>query len=189
MGFDDWIFVDFLEKYNICSIDKIDKILDKAKFERKYNRELAGSLEAQLYQDMKNGTYGSEGESFYKSVKEFNGCKGAAYYKLLGYMLVTCNYLKEKYKASFSNYIKTQYAHYKRLENISDVRFLKISVKEWEQFKKEEKPWNELYVVGIIVFDYIMGDVVELKFVEDSYKLDSANERLLKITGIIPFNL
>lgn len=34
------------------------------------------------------------------------------------------------------------------------------------------------------VFDYIMGDVLELGFVKNSYKLDSANKRFLTITGI-----
>ena len=89
MGFDDWIFVDFLEKHNIYSIEKIGKILDNLEFERKYNRELAGSLESPLYQDMKKGTYGSEGKSFYQSVKEFNGGKGAALLQIV--MVYACN--------------------------------------------------------------------------------------------------
>lgn len=188
MGFDNWIFVDFLEENSIYSIDKIGDILNNLEFEKKYNREFAGSLEAPLYQNMKNGNYGIEGKSFYKSVKDFNGRKGGKFYNLLWQMLVTCNYLKEKYNASFSYYIKKQYSKYKNLENISDEKFLKISVEEWEKFKEEQGPWNELYGVGINVFDYIMRDFVELEFVKDSYKLDAANIRFLKITGIISEN-
>ena len=185
LGFDNWLFVDFLNKYNMYSIEKIGSILDGTKFERKYNRELAGSLNSPFYQDMKNGTYATEGKGFYKSVEEFNGGKGAAYFKLLWYMLEACNYIKVNHNASFSDYLKSQYADYKNIKNISEDKFFKISVKEWEEFKQHKKPWNELYGVGPNVFDYIMGDIVELKFVKDSYKLDSANEMFLEKTGII----
>jgi len=185
MGFDDWIFVDFLEKYDIYSIEKIGRILYNTNYDKKYSRDFAGSLESQLYQNMKNGIYGAEGKSFYLSVKEFNGRKGAAYYRLLWYMLVSCKYLKENYDASFSNYIKNQYAQYKGLNHVDDKKFQNISVNEWEDFKEKQKPWNEIYGVVINVFDYIMGDIVDLKFVNESYKLDSANERFLKTTGII----
>ena len=183
MGFDNWIFIDLLKKYEL-NIAKIGNILEKIDFEKKYSREFAGSLESPLYTNMKKGIYGTEGKNFYKSVKEFNGRKGAMYYKLLWYMLVTCNYLKKNYNSSFSDYLKLQYADYKDLKKISDDDFLKISLNEWEDFKQHQKPWNELYGVGSNVFDYIMGDIIELKFVKDSYKLDSANERFLEKTGI-----
>jgi hypothetical protein len=137
---------------------------------------------------MKNGTYESEEKGFYKSVEEFNGGKGAAYFKLLWYMLVTCNYIKVNYNASFSNYLKSQYADYKDIKNISDEEFFKISTNEWEEFKQHKKPWNELYGIGPNVFDYIMGDVIELEFVKNSYKLDAANIRFLTKTGICKSN-
>lgn len=183
MGFDNWIFIDLLNKHEL-NIEKIGNILEKIDFERKYNREFAGSLESPLYKNMVNGTYGSEGKNFYQSVKEFKGGKGAMYYKLLWYMLVTCNHLQKKYHSSFSHYLKSQYSDYKDLKNISDDEFLKISPNEWEDFKQHKKPWNELYGIGINVFDFIMGDIVELEFVKDSYKLDSANKRFLEKTGI-----
>lgn len=183
MGFDDWIFINFLDKHGL-NIEKIGSILDDTEFEKKYNRELAGSLESPVYQCMNNETYGSEGKNFYKSVEEFNGGKGAAYFKLLWYMLVTCNYLNNNYNSSFSDYLKIQFANYKGLKEISDNDFLQIPIYEWDDFKQNAKPWNELYGVGPNVFDYIMGDVVELEFVKNSYKLDSANERFLTKTGI-----
>ena len=70
------------------------------------------------------------------------------------------------------------------MPEISDEQFFNISLEEWEEFKKKAKPWNELYGVSINVFDFIMGDIEELKFVKNSYKLDAANERFLKVTGI-----
>lgn len=167
----------------IFEIDKVGSILD-GNYERKYNREFAGSLEAPLYQNMISN--GSECVGFYKSVEEFNGRKGAAFYKLLWYMLVACHYLQENYDSSFKNYIKIKYSEYKGLKSISDEDFHNISLDDWENFKKKKQPWNELYGVGINVFDYIMGDIIELKFLKDSYKLDSANERFLKVTGVIP---
>ena len=184
MGFDNWIFIDFLDKYEL-DIEKIGTLLDKTDFERKYDRPFAGSLESPLYQNMKNGLFEAVGKRFYKSVKEFDGRKGQLFYKLLWYMLVTCHYLKNNYNSSFSNYLKIKYANYKGLMEISDKDFLEMSSSEWEDFKNKKQPWNELYGVGINVFDYIMGDIVELEFVKNSFKLDSANERFLITTGIV----
>ncbi len=184
LGFDNWIFVNFLRDNNILSISKIGKILHNNEFERKYNRDISGSFESPLFEGMKDGTYGEEGKNFYKSVKEFNGRKGAAFWKLLWQMLVCCNYLRINYKSSFSYYLKNKYAEYKNLGVISDEDFLSMTSKEWNEFKKFKNPWNELYGVGLNVFDYIMGDLEEMEFVKNSYKLDSANKRFLTITGI-----
>ena len=46
------------------------------------------------------------------------------------------------------------------------------------------KPWKELYGIGENVFDFIIGDTTEADFVENAYKLDSANEHFLKISGL-----
>ena len=78
-GFENWKFIWVLDKYQISSIGKVGKVLDNYKGEKKYIRELAGSLDAPIYQEMKKGTYGLEGKSFYKSVEEFkkgDGRKG-----------------------------------------------------------------------------------------------------------------
>lgn len=184
MGFDDWMFVNFLEDNNIFSIESIGRILKTVDFENKYDREIAGSLDATLYQDMKNGVCGAEGTMFYKSVSEFDGRKGAIFWKLLWYMLVCCNYLKLNYKSSFAYYLKNKYAEYENIEEISDDDFLSMSQEQWDSFKKNKNPWNELLGVGLNVFDYIVGDLVELEFVKNSYKLDSANQRFLTVTGI-----
>ena len=100
-------------------------------------------------------------------------------------MLICCNYLKNIYNGSFSYYLKSKFADFKGITDISDEKFRNISVNEWEEFLKKEKPWEELYGVSFNVFDFIMGDVVELKFVINSYKLDSANEHFLQVTGLL----
>lgn len=184
LGFDDWIFVSFLRDNDILSIEKIGKILNNGRFERKYDREISGSLKGPLYIFMKKGVYGEEGKNFFKAVETFDGRKGAAFWKLLWQMLVCCNYLKNNYKGSFVFYLKKKYAEYKNLEKVCDEDFFSISQEEWDEFKEIKQPWTELYGVGLNVFDYIMGDVLELEFVKNSYKLDSANQRFLTITGI-----
>ena len=184
LGFDDWIFASHLRDNNILSIEKIGGILNNGNFNRKYDREISGSLDAPLYLFMKKGVYGIEGENFYKSVENFDGRKGAAFWKLLWQMLVCCNYLKNNYNSNFATYLKKMYAEYKNVKKISDKDFLSMSQMEWDEFKETKKPWNDLYGVGLNVFDYIMGDVLELELVKNSYKLDSANKRFLTVTGI-----
>jgi len=188
LGFDDWIFVNFLRDNDILSIKKVGSILDNGCFERKYDREIAGGLEMPFYIFLKKGIFGKEGKGFYNSVKAFDGRKGAAFWKLLWQMLVCCNYLKKNYNSSFSYYLKEKYAEYENIDKVTDADFLHITQKEWDSFKENKKPWNELYGVGLNVFDYIMGDVLELEFVKNSYKLDSANQRFLTITGIFECN-
>jgi hypothetical protein len=182
-GFDNWIFIDFLNKYEL-NIAKIGKILDKTKFEKKYNRSVAGNLKTPFYKHLKNGTYGIEGKKFYKCVIDFDGNPGGLFWMLLWRMLICCNYLKNNYQGSFANYLKRQYAEYKNVQKISESDFIDIQIDEWEEFKNKKQPWNELYGIGPNIFDYIMGDVIELEFVKNSYKLDAANIRFLTTTGI-----
>lgn len=184
LGFDDWIFVNFLRDNDILSIKKIGSILDKGCFERRYDREIAGGLEMPFYIFLKKGVFGKEGIGFYNSVRDFDGGKGAAFWKLLWQMLVCCNYLKKNYKSSFVYYLKEKYVEHENLDKVTDDNFFHMTQEEWDSFKENKKPWNELYGVGLNVFDYIMGDVLELGFVKNSYKLDSANQRFLTITGI-----
>lgn len=182
-GFDNWIFVKFLEKNNILSIYNIGKILDNSNFQKVYSRQFAGNLNKPFYKDMKQGNYGIEGENFYNSILEFNGRKGRFFWMNLWRMLVCCNYLKNHHKGSFAEYLKTKFAKYKKGNKISDEVFIQISSEDWNNFLKTN-PWDELYGVGVNVFDYVMGDIEELEFVKNSYKLDSANRRFLTITGI-----
>ena len=137
-----------------------------------------------FYIFLKKGVFGKEGIGFYNSVRDFDGGKGAAFWKLLWQMLVCCNYLKKNYKSSFVYYLKEKYVEHENLDKVTDDNFFHMTQEEWDSFKENKKPWNELYGVGVNVFDYIMGDVSELGFVKNSYKLDSANQRFLTITGI-----
>lgn len=158
----------------------MDKYSDKIV----YKREYAGSLESRFYSDMKKGLYGIEGEKFLKTIENFNGKPGGFFWSQLWRMLVCCNFLKNNYQSSFSFYLKKKYMDYKDLSKISDSDLKKITISQWEDFKKNAHPWNELYGVGENVFDFIMGDVIGFKFVENSYKLDLANKHFLKVTGI-----
>lgn len=183
-GFEAWKFGKPLYMNSIFSIEKIGSIFDEYKGVKKYRRDFAGSLEDPFYIDLKNGKYGEEGQKFYKSVKEFKGNSGQSFYRLLWWMLVCCNFLKTYYKGSFSYFLKKKYAEFKDMDIISDNNFKKISIEDWEEFKKKKNPWNELYGVGPNVFDFIIGDTGELKFLEDSYKLDLSNKHFIKVTGI-----
>lgn len=149
-----------------------------------YKREYAGSLEIRFYSDMKHGLYGKEGEKFVKTIENFQGKPGGFFWSQLWRMLICCNFLKNNYQSSFSFYLKKKYVDYKGLTKISDDDFKNISSYDWEEFKRKVNPWNELYGIGENVFDFIMGDVIGFKFVENSYKLDLANIHFLKVTGI-----
>jgi len=189
-GFECWKFAEQLKKHGIFSINSIGQILDNLDKEKcsgkKYDRAFAGSLLKPLYQNMKCGECGAEGCEFYKCVEDFKGNKGLMFWKLLWQMLVCCNYLKNNYNGSFSNFLKSKYCEFKKISKITDSDFLSISPEDWEQFKKDKKHWKDEYLSGIgeNVFDFIVGDIKQAKFVMNSFKLDSANEHFLKTTGI-----
>jgi hypothetical protein len=182
-GFETWKFAKLLYFNSIFSIEKIGSILD-GYTGRKYVREFAGSIDSPFYKDMKIGKYGIEGEKFYNCAKNFKGKFGSGYWMHLWRMLICCHELKEKYHSSFSFYLKTKYAEFKGLKYIPDEDFRNISIDDWEEFKKVKPPWKDLYGVGINVFDFIIGDVGELKFLRNSFKLDLSNEHFIEITGI-----
>jgi hypothetical protein len=186
-GFRAGKFAEILRSEGMLSIEKIGLILDNKKDEIGYNRTFAGSFGSPFYRDMESGAYGGEGKKFYNAIKVFRDEKGRAgawFWNKLWQMLVCCNYLKNNYDASFSSFLKKKYAEFKQLPQIQDPDFLSITPEEWQKFKRSKKPWNELYGIGENVFDFIMGDIKEAKFVAGSYKLDSANLHFLKITGI-----
>lgn len=184
-GFEAWKFAELLKEHDIFSIGKIGQILDKYKGNTKYNREFVGSLTSHFYQNMKTGVYGEEGKKFYTCVENFKGKPGAWFWNKLWQMLVCCNHLKNNYNGSFADLLKKKYAEFKKVEEVPDSDFLSISSEEWAQFKRIKKPWDELYGIGENVFDFIMGDIKEKKFVKDSYKLDAANEHFFKVTRIV----
>lgn len=183
-GFEAWKFAELLKEHGISTIEKIGQILNNYKGDTRYNQSVAGSYYSPFYEDMKNGVYGIEGEKFYKCVKEFKGNRGFKFWKLLWYLLVCCNYLKNNYQSSFSYFLKKKYAEFKNKQIVSDEEFLRISCDDWEEFTCHTKPWKELSGIGENIFDFLVSDIVEANFAKDTYKLDSANIHFLKITGI-----
>ena len=137
-----------------------------------------------FFKELNKGKHGRNGEMFFKCAKDFKGSFGSGYWMQLWRMLICCHDLKENYQSSFSYYLKSKFAKFKNLNEISDSEFINMSTEDWENFLKTY-PWDELYGVGENVFHYIMRDIEELKFVKDSEKLDSANEHFFKVTGIM----
>jgi hypothetical protein len=181
----------FLEQKGIFSTDKLGSILTNygvSQYNRKHRTEYAGSLNAPFYLELQDGKYGKEGQAFYVCVNDYlktNSDKcGRFFWIKLWQMLICCNYLRERYQASFSYYLKKKYTEFTHLNSISDSEFLSIDSEDWACFKRLKRPWDELYGIGENVFDFIMGDVMGATFVKNSYKFDSANIYFLKLTGI-----
>jgi hypothetical protein len=78
----------------------------------------------------------------------------------------------------------SEYRRFKQHPRLSETEFLSIKDEEWLSFLESAKPWKHLRGIGVNVFDFIIGDVVEAQFARDSYKFDSANEYFLTVTGI-----
>jgi len=187
-GFAASIFFGLLEKKKIATVNCLGSILESYTGEKKYSRNEKGSLESSFYYDMKNGLYNVYGKKFYRCVDEFLnkslGNPGGWFWVKLWQMLICCRHLKEDYRSSFKFYLKKKYCEFKNIPNISDRDFCNIDSDDWERFKKEAPPWEELYGIGENVFDFIVGDIKEFKFNEDSFKLDAANMHFLNVTGI-----
>ena len=183
-GFEFFKFADILKRERIFNINKLGLILEEYYADLKYNREFAGSLSSEFYTNLKTGHYGQVGIKFYKCVENFKGKRGAWYWRQLWQMLVCCNYLKKYYRGSFSYFLTKKFQEFIDSKDIENIDFFQMDEELWDTFKKVKKPWKELYGIGANVFDFIMGDFVEAEFVQDSYKLDSANLYFLKVTGI-----
>jgi len=187
-GFAATAFYYLLKDEGIASIDDLAQILNNYDGEIKYSRPEKGSRERPFYQDLKAGAYGNNGKIFYKSVDRFlsekRGNPGGFFWAKLWQMIVCCKHLKQNYHSSFKYYLKRRYSDYKDVRLISDTDFCNISSNEWEIFKKNTCPWDELYGIGENVFDYLVRNIKEFKFSEDSFKLDSANIRFFNVTGI-----
>ncbi len=186
-----------LENLKIFSIDSLGSILLQYPQEkRKYDRQFAGSLKSEFYSNLQRGVCGNNGKLFAKAIRIFLeekiGNPGRTFWKLLFQMLQACAFLKQNYSSSFAKYVISKYASFKNKKDISENDFLHITVSEWELFLDKVKPWSDLIGIGPNVFDFIFGDIVEAKFVENSYKFDSANQHFLKVTGIsrliVPFD-
>ena len=187
-GFAATAFYMLLKEEKIASIDDVGLILRDYRGEKKYSRAEKGSLERPFYRDLELGEYGHNGKLFFKCVHRFLnekwGNPGGFFWAKLWQMLVCCAHLEQHYSSSFIYYLKKRYSDYKGDPLISDDDFCSISNNDWEGFKKDVYPWDELYGIGENVFDYLVRNIKEIKFSADSFKLDSANIRFFNVTGI-----
>jgi hypothetical protein len=185
-----------LEKRGILSISNLGSILLNYPEKRNYDRQFAGSFSAEFYSSLRKGSVGRDGQQFEEAVREFLDLKlgnpGRIYWKLLYQMLQASAFLKQYYSSSFATYIISKYGIFAKKRDITEKQFLNISVSEWKHFLARANPWRELMGIGPNVFDFLFGDVIEARFVENSYKFDSANQHFLNVTGIskliVPFN-
>jgi len=187
-GFAAWAFYDLLISEGINSINDLGNILELYKGEKKYLRIEKGSLESPFYLDLKAGLYGVYGKKFYncadKFLNEKLGNPGAFFWVKLWQMLVCCRDLKQNYHSSFKYYLKKKYSDFINIPVVSDNDFYNVDNNNWERFKKEACPWDELYGIGDNVFDYLVRNIEEFKFNRDAFKLDSANIHFFNVTGI-----
>jgi hypothetical protein len=187
-GFAATAFYMLMGEEGIASIEDVGLILKDYKGEKKYSRVEKGSLENAFYKDLKTGLYDQNGKAFYKCVHRFLGEKwgnpGSKFWSNLWHMLICCRHLKQHYNSSFKYYLRKRYSDYRGISLLSDDDFCNISNNEWEAFKKDVFPWDELYGIGENVFDYLVRNIKEFKFSADSFKLDSANMRFFNVTGI-----
>ncbi len=187
-GFQIFKIIPLFETKGICSINKLGDILTNSVAPKKYNRNYAGALDSEFYTNLKFGNLGVSGLLFYECINIFLtnkvGAPGAFFWKLIWQLLNSCNFLRNKYNSSFSEYIRFKYARFIGLNDLSTHQFLSISDSEWNLFLNKAKPWESLYGIGRNVFDFIFGDIIEAQFVHAAYKFDSANQYFYKVTGI-----
>lgn len=195
-GFEIFKLKPVMEELKISTIDSLGNILSRYPYKRNYDKLSAGSLTTEFYSNLRKGVCGNEGQFFVESIRRFLdqkiGNPGRFFWKLLYQLLQSCAFLKQNYSSSFAKYVITKYTSFNGGQYMSENEFLNISVPEWELFLAKTKPWNDLMGIGINVFDFIFGDIVEAQFVENSYKFDSSNQYFLNVTGIaqliVPFN-
>ena len=195
-GFQFFKMKPILEDLSILSINSLGNILMKYPHKRSYERQFAGSLSTEFYLGLQKGICDKEGKLFVEAVRIFLdkkiGNPGRTFWKLLYQMLQACAFLKQNYSSSFAKYVISKYASFSNKRYLSEKDFLNITVAEWELFLIKAKPWRELMGIGPNVFDFVLGDIVEAQFVENSYKFDSSNQHFLTITGIaqliVPFD-
>ncbi len=187
-GFQIFKMIPLMEDRGIYSINSLGSILYYYTGPKKYDRNYAGSLDSKFYNALRSREFGQTGLLLYSCIDDFLtakiGSPGAFFWRIIWQLLVCCNFLSREYNSSFSEYIRSLYGEFAKHEHVSDNDFLKISSEEWQNFLEKVKPWKNLYGIGQNVFDFIFGDIVEAKFVSDSFKFDSANQHFLMVTGI-----
>jgi hypothetical protein len=187
-GFQFWKFFELLKHDGIGTISIIGSLLPESLSTAKYEREIAGGLQSLYYLDLQKGNYGENGIKFYQCARDYlekrKGSPGQFYWLTLWGFLRSCPYLTQYWNGSFTSFLKAQYAKFCGKPSPSDEEFFNIDSEKWEQFKAKTKPWKPLNRIGMNVFDFILGDVAELKFVQNAFKLDSANEYFFGVTGL-----
>ena len=180
--------VQALEKHGVASIGALGSILDERASRARYDNKYAKGTDAPFYAQLRDGRFGENGRLFDEAVRAFlerdPGSGGRFFWMYLWSMLRACHYLREKHGSSFATYLLSEYRRFAGKADLAPTNFLAITGPEWREFLVRVKPWKPLPGIGVNVFDFIMGDVIEARFNDDSYKFDSANQYFLEVTGI-----
>lgn len=180
--------VQALEKKGIASIGALGSILDERASRARYDNKYAKGTDAPFYAQLRDGRFGENGRLFDDAVRAFlqqePGSGGRFFWMYLWSMLRACHYLREEHGSSFATYLLTEYRRFAGRADLGQTDFLAITGAEWREFLVTVKPWKPLPGIGVNVFDFIVGDVKEARFADDSYKFDSANQYFLEVTGI-----
>lgn len=187
-GFRFFRFAPYLSERGLLSIDALGSILGDSQYAAAYDNTYAKGVDSVFFGELRAGKFGDNGRLFADATRLFQQAEpkncGRFYWMLLWHMLQACTYLRSHHGASFAGYVMTAYAQFARRSRLSGADFLEISEADWLAFLRTARPWQPLKGIGENTFDFIFGDIVEARFAKDSYKLDSANEYFLKVTGI-----
>lgn len=186
-GFQSPKFVELLESRGVGTIAELGRILTDAD-PTKYDRTHAGGVDSPFYALLRDSQRGPVGKAFHDAVVEFleekRGKKGSSFWRLLWLMLRACRYLRAEHGSSFGSYLLARYRDHAGRPEATDRDLLGLDVDAWRAFVASTKPWKPLPGVGENVFDFLVGDLAEARFAGASYKLDTANEHFLTVTGI-----
>lgn len=176
-----------LQEQQMHLISDLGQILGPDEFNKSYKRDYAGSFDALFYGELIRGVRGERGRRFAAALREFilgkRGKTGGAIFMEMWRLLQACAYLVEHHQASFQQCMLDRFDRFKKEHDIAASGFLSMNLEEWDLFKNT-KPWLHLTGIGPNVFDFIFGDLQGVVFNDQSYKLDSANEYFLNVTGI-----
>lgn len=186
-GFEVDKFLALLKKRGCYSIAAMGELL-RDEDGAKYRRDYSGSLTSPFYVALQCGEREERGKSLYDAIKEFQltgaGRPGRCFWRMIWQLLVACRYLKTNHGASFRSYILGEFSSFIGRRSITDGDFLSTDTQEWSSFVEKTKPWRPLMGIGANTFAFIFGDIVEARFASESDKLDDANLRFFRVTGI-----
>ena len=186
-GFEMFKFAPLIDKHGCYSIAALGGILREDE-STAYDRQYAGGFESPFYAALQRGERGKAGRSLHAAIVEFHesgvGRPGRFFWRLIWHMLVSCRYLSDHHGGSFRQYILEKFGSFIGKTSATDEELLTASPTHWSAFLRKMQPWKPLHGMGPNVFDFLFGDIVEGQFANASYKLDSANEHFLRVTGI-----